>query len=160
VQGTSGALRRELGAWAGVVAEKPGDVRECACAGPRRRAEKADLTGRVHGAEREKRGRAGATARHWRSRSARQREKESARAMENWRRQIGPSGQRARERARGRGELPLTGGVRLSGGADVRARGLAGLSGPPGLLSLFLFSGFSNSFSNSFSIGFSNLKSN
>jgi hypothetical protein len=34
--GTGGALRRELGAWAGVVAEKSGDVRECACAGPRR----------------------------------------------------------------------------------------------------------------------------
>jgi hypothetical protein len=36
VRGTGGALRRELGAWAGVVAEKPGDVRECARAGPRR----------------------------------------------------------------------------------------------------------------------------
>jgi hypothetical protein len=30
------ALRRELGAWAGVVAKKSGDVRECALAGPRR----------------------------------------------------------------------------------------------------------------------------
>jgi hypothetical protein len=37
------------------------------------------------------------------------------------------------------GEPPLIGGVRLSGGAGVRARGLAGLSGPAGLLSLFLF---------------------
>jgi hypothetical protein len=36
VQGTGGTLKRELGAWAGVVAEKPGDVRECARAGPRR----------------------------------------------------------------------------------------------------------------------------
>jgi hypothetical protein len=34
--GTSGALRGELGAWADVVAEKSGDVRECARAGPRR----------------------------------------------------------------------------------------------------------------------------
>jgi hypothetical protein len=34
--GTGGALRRELGAWAGVVAEKPGEVRECALVGPRR----------------------------------------------------------------------------------------------------------------------------
>jgi hypothetical protein len=34
-RGTGGALRRELGAWAGVVAEKSGDVRECARAGPR-----------------------------------------------------------------------------------------------------------------------------
>jgi hypothetical protein len=33
--GTGGALRRELGAWAGVVAEKSGDVRKCARAGPR-----------------------------------------------------------------------------------------------------------------------------
>jgi hypothetical protein len=36
VWGTGGALKRELGAWAGVVAEKLGDVRECARAGPRR----------------------------------------------------------------------------------------------------------------------------
>jgi hypothetical protein len=36
VWGTGGALKRELGAWAGVVAEKPGDVRECARASPRR----------------------------------------------------------------------------------------------------------------------------
>ena len=36
MRGTGGALRRELGAWAGVVAEKFGDVRECALTGPRR----------------------------------------------------------------------------------------------------------------------------
>jgi hypothetical protein len=36
VRGTGGAIRRELGAWAGVVAEKSGDVRECARASPRR----------------------------------------------------------------------------------------------------------------------------
>jgi hypothetical protein len=34
--GHGGALRRELGAWAGVVAEKSGDVRECALAGLQR----------------------------------------------------------------------------------------------------------------------------
>jgi hypothetical protein len=34
--GIGRALRRELGAWAGVVAENSGDVRECARAGPRR----------------------------------------------------------------------------------------------------------------------------
>jgi hypothetical protein len=34
VPGTGGALRRELGVWAGVVAEKSGDVRECALASP------------------------------------------------------------------------------------------------------------------------------
>jgi hypothetical protein len=33
--GIGEALRRELGAWAGVVAEKSGDVRECTRAGPR-----------------------------------------------------------------------------------------------------------------------------
>jgi hypothetical protein len=46
--------------------------------------------------------------------------------------------EREREGAR-EGELTLTGGVRLSDGAGARARGLAGLSGPTGLLSLFLF---------------------
>jgi hypothetical protein len=34
-----GALRRELGAWAGDMAEKPGDVRECALAGHGERGE-------------------------------------------------------------------------------------------------------------------------
>jgi hypothetical protein len=34
--GAGEAIRRELGAWAGVVAEKSGDMRECARAGPRR----------------------------------------------------------------------------------------------------------------------------
>jgi hypothetical protein len=81
-------------------------------------AKGAELTGLAHGTEREERG-------AWGNGSAtgdsgpQDREKESARAKENWRRQISPSGQRARERARGRGELPL--------------------SGPTGLLSLFLF---------------------
>jgi hypothetical protein len=55
VRGTDGAIRRELGAWAGVVAEKPDNVCECACAGPRRRAEKTELTGLAHDAEGEKR---------------------------------------------------------------------------------------------------------
>jgi hypothetical protein len=54
VRGTDGAIRRGLGEWAGVVAEKPGDVRECSCASPRRRAERAELTGLAHDAEREK----------------------------------------------------------------------------------------------------------
>jgi hypothetical protein len=35
VRGTGGALRRELGVWVGVMAEKSGDVRECALVGPR-----------------------------------------------------------------------------------------------------------------------------
>jgi hypothetical protein len=36
VRGTGRALRRELGAWAGIVAKKSGDERECALAGPQR----------------------------------------------------------------------------------------------------------------------------
>jgi hypothetical protein len=79
VQDIGGAIRRELGAWARVVAEKPGDMPECAHAGPRRRAERAELTGLAHGAEREKRGRSGQRLNDWRSGSARQREKESER---------------------------------------------------------------------------------
>jgi hypothetical protein len=67
--------------------------------------------------------------------------------------------EREREGAREIG-LPLTGGVRLSGGVGARARNLAGLSGPTGLLCVFLFSRFSNSFSISFSIRFSNPNSN
>jgi hypothetical protein len=47
--------------------------------------------------------------------------------------------EREREGTR-EGELPLTGGVRLSGGAGAQARGLAGLNGPTGLLPLFSFS--------------------
>jgi hypothetical protein len=47
--------KKGAGRVGGVVAEKPGDVRECACADPRRRAERAELTGLAHGAEREKR---------------------------------------------------------------------------------------------------------
>jgi hypothetical protein len=60
-----------------------------------------------------------------------------------------------RERAHGRGELPLTGEVRLSGGA-----GALGLFGQLGCFLLFFFSGFSNAFSISFSIEFSNPDSN
>jgi hypothetical protein len=77
----------------------------------------------------------------WRSDGpARQRERERT-GEENQCRQVGQSGQRAREResARGRGELPLTCGVLLSGGAGAWARDLSRLSGPTGLLYLFLF---------------------
>ena len=48
-----GALRRELGAWAGVVAEKSGDVRTSRSMTS---VEGAELTGRVHGTERGERG--------------------------------------------------------------------------------------------------------
>jgi hypothetical protein len=66
------------------------------------RAGRAELTRQAHGAEREKRTR-GATAQqlaNW----ARETEREKERASEeNWRRQIGPTGQRAREGGRTRG---------------------------------------------------------
>jgi hypothetical protein len=64
----------------------------------------------------------------------RERGRESGRS--NWRRQVGSIGQRAREGGRARGELPLIGGAACQA---ARARGLAGLSGPAGLLSPFLF---------------------
>jgi hypothetical protein len=59
--------------------------------------------------------------------------------------------ERGREGAR-EGELPLTGGVRLSDGAGARP-GWADWAGL-GCFLLFFFSEFSNSFSISFSIGF------
>jgi hypothetical protein len=69
----------------------------------------------------------------------RERERESKRAKETGADKSAPlSREREREGTR-EGELSLTGGVRLSGGAGARARSLAGLSGPTGLLSPFLF---------------------
>jgi hypothetical protein len=101
------------------VAEKSSDVRECALAGPRRG--RGGLTGRVHGAEREKETR-GATTQQLANR-ARETEREEGRAGdETGTDRSAPLGS---ERERG---LPLTGEVRLSGGAGVRARGLAGPS--------------------------------
>jgi hypothetical protein len=120
VRGTGGALRRELGAWAGVVAEKPGDVCECACAGPRRRAERAELIGLAHGAEREKRdawGNGSTTS----DPGPRDRERESASGRSNWRRQAGSTGQRESEGEWALGVAP-TGGTRLSGREGARAQ--------------------------------------
>jgi hypothetical protein len=70
---------------------------------------------------------------------ARETERESARVKETCADRSAPLGsERGWEGAR-EGELPLTGGVRLSDSAGARARGLAGLSGSAGLLSLFIF---------------------
>jgi hypothetical protein len=70
------------------VAEKPGVVRECACVGPRRCAERAELTGLTHGAEREKR-----DARGNGSTTGETGPRDRERAVEkNRRRQIGPTG--------------------------------------------------------------------
>jgi hypothetical protein len=131
------------------VAEKPNDVHECACIGPRRRVERAELTGLAHGVEREKRdarGNGSTTG----DPGLRGREREGARG----RRKLAPTDRphwaaSERESARGRGELPLIGEVRLSGAAGARARGLAGLSGPTGPLSLFY-----RVFNSKFKLGF------
>jgi hypothetical protein len=58
------------------------------------------------------------------------REGRGARGRRNWHRQLGPTGQRARERERRvrERELPLTSGSHLSGGAGARAHGLSGPS--------------------------------
>jgi hypothetical protein len=121
VRGTGGVLRRELGAWAGVVAEKSGDVHECARAGPRRawrgRNWQVGST-----AQREEKGACGATTRRLADR-ARETEREGAHGGVGKKTgidRLAPLGsERGREGAR-EGELPLTGGVRLSGGAGAR----------------------------------------
>jgi hypothetical protein len=69
----------------------------------------------------------------------RERERESERAKETGTDRSAPLGSERESEGAREGELPLTGGVRLSGGAGTRAHGLAGLSGPTGLISLFLF---------------------
>jgi hypothetical protein len=68
------------------------------------------------------------------------RERESERAEKTGADRSAPLGSERERKSAREGELPLTRGVRLSGGAGARARGLAGLSGPTGLLSPFLFS--------------------
>jgi hypothetical protein len=65
----------------GVVTENFGDVRECARAGPWRCGE-AELTRRVHGAERERKGAHGATAQRLAA-QAREVEREEGRGGEN-----------------------------------------------------------------------------
>jgi hypothetical protein len=47
-------LKKELGAWAGDVAEDSSDMRECARAGPRWGEGKAELTGGAQGTARER----------------------------------------------------------------------------------------------------------
>jgi hypothetical protein len=104
-------------------------------------AEKAELTREAHDAEREKgtRGGNGSALANRARETEREREIESERAKETSADRLAPLGsEQEREGAR-EGKLPMTGGVRLSGGAGARTRGLAGLSGPTGLLSPFLF---------------------
>jgi hypothetical protein len=119
-------------------------------------AEGAELTGRVHGAERGERiaqGNGSATG----GPGPQDTERGSVRVKKTGTDKLAPaSSEREREGAR-EGELPLI------GGPPVRRRGRTawmGLVGQMGCFILFFFSGFSNSFSISFSIGFPNPNSN
>jgi hypothetical protein len=98
-------------------------------------------TDRAGPRRREKKGAHGATA--WRlAIRAREIERERERAgEESWRRQVGPSGQRAREGGRARGR---TAADRL--GPPVRWRGRAALMGLVCRLGCFLFLSFSLDF--------------
>jgi hypothetical protein len=101
------------------VAEKSGDVRECARAGPRRARRAAELTGQAYGVEREERGTRG-NASTTGDLGPRDRERESTRGRKTGADRSAPLGtEGGREGAR-EGELPLTGGVRLSDGAGAR----------------------------------------
>jgi hypothetical protein len=108
------------------VAEKLGDVRECALAGPRR-VRGGDLTGQAHSAEKEK-GTREATAQHLANEAREAKREKGHTGEETGADRSAPLGsERERESTQERG-LPLTGGVRLSGDAGARARGLAGPS--------------------------------
>jgi hypothetical protein len=103
VRGTGGALRRELGACAVVVAEKSDDVRECALLVHGGRGGGGDLTGRVHDThterERERKGALGATTQQL-ANQAREAERRSARVKK-----LAPTGRphwAASERGRAR----------------------------------------------------------
>jgi hypothetical protein len=122
-RGTGGAIRRELGAWANVVAEKSGNVRECARAGPRRaRGRRIWQGGPTAQREKGTRGGNGSAL----AIRARETQREGERAGEvNWRRQVGSTGQRESEGEWALGVVP-TGGVRLSGREGARARTHAG----------------------------------
>jgi hypothetical protein len=108
-------------------------------------AGKTELTRQAHGAERKRDARG-----QWLGTGELgPRDRERERTSEgNWRRQVGPTGQRAREGGRARGRTAAD-----RWGPPVRRRGRAawlGFVGRLGCFLLFFFSGFSNSFSISF----------
>jgi hypothetical protein len=112
-------------------------------------AGRAELTGKAHGAEREREGARGATTQRLAERAC-EAEMEEGRAegKTTGANKLAPRG-REREGGKCAGQKPsLTGGAHLSGGAGPRP-GWAEL-GWFGLEWLFLFPEFSNSFSISF----------
>jgi hypothetical protein len=114
-------------------------------------AGRAELTGEAHGVERERTG-ARVNDSTTGKTGPQSRERRRARGRRNRRRQLGPTGQRARERrVRGR-ELPLIGGSHLSGSAGAQ-HGWTEL-GRLGCFAFFLFPEFPNCFSISFLLGF------
>jgi hypothetical protein len=119
--------------------------------------EGAELTGRVHGAERGERGVRGNGSRLAARACETERKRERV-GKKTGADRLAPLGsERGRAGARV-GDLLLTGGVRLSDGTGARP-GWANWAGL-GCFQLFFFSEFSNSFSISFSIGFLNPNSN
>jgi hypothetical protein len=125
-------LKKKLGHGQSDVAEDPGDVRECALAGPRRAWEGGADRGGPRCRERERERVCGATARRL-AEQAHKVEREEGRTSE----EIGadnsaPLGSERERGKRARGSLPLTGEARLSGAAGARARARA--TGPGGLV--------------------------
>jgi hypothetical protein len=119
-----------MGAWAGIMVEKSDDVHtrwSTASAG------RANLTGKVHSAEREERGAQGNDSATGEP-GPRDRERERACGRRNWRRQVGPTRQRAREGGRAKESAAAD-----RRGPRVRQRGRAAWLGRAGLLSPFLF---------------------
>ena len=136
MRGTSGALRKELGTWAGVMAEKSGDVRGFAHS-PVHGGRGKGGSDREGPRWRERgEGRSGQRLSNWRTGPARQREEKRASEEIGTDRSAPLGSEREREGARER-EMSLIGGVRLLGGAGAQP-GWAEL-GWFGLLSPFLF---------------------
>jgi hypothetical protein len=95
-------------------------------------AEKAELTGRVHGVERVKGTRGGNGSALANQARETERERERVNGRSNWRRQAGSTRQRERERGGAQGcadrrDSP----VRQRGRAGARGRARAGLNGLP-----------------------------
>jgi hypothetical protein len=112
------------------LAEKPGDVRECACTGPRRCAERAELTRLAHGPKREKRdarGNGSMTS----DLGLRDRERDSAWVKETGADRSAPLGcEREREREGARERLAPIGGVACQGRQARAGLGPMGWFGP------------------------------